>query len=125
MAKITGNKKHIENLPEYKDFVPDLDIEVQVSGDYEVYSKPLPEPTPHPDGGTIKWFNAFGVRQKGGSDADVKYKVTLQKLPPGKKLYYLAKNQKDFYEIKKLVTVDDKRVSFELSIGDPPTGAYP
>ena len=128
MAKITGDKKHLTGIDKYKDFSPDLEIDIKIPGDFEVYGKDLPEPTKHPQdsqGRTIKWFNAFGVRYKGGGDADVEYTVTLDKLPENTQLYYLDKNKKDVHEITKIENVNDKQIRFTLSIGDPPTGAYP
>jgi len=127
MTKITGNRKHIASIAKYDRFNPDLDIEVKVPGNYEVYSKALPEPMEHPTGGgkTIKWFNSFGVRIKGGNDANVEYTVTLDKLPSDTKLYYLDQNKKDIHKITEFEQVDNNRVRFTLAIGDPPTGVYP
>lgn len=128
MAKIPGDKRYLAGSAKYDSFSPDLEIEVKVPGNYEVYAKDLPAPTKHPrdtEGRTIKWFNAFGVRDKDGNDADVQYTVTLDKLPPNTQLYYLDKNKKDVHEITEFEQVDNKKVRFTLSIGDPPTGAYP
>ena len=128
MAKVKGDKKHLADHPKYDGFDPDLDIEVKAQGDYEVYSKEIPAPVRHPrdtQGRTIKWFNAFGVRDKDGNDADVEYTVTLQKLPENTQLYYLDKNGRDVHEITNFENADDKHIRFTLSIGDPPTGAYP
>jgi hypothetical protein len=125
MAKIQGDKRHLAGNPKYDGFSPDLEIDIKVKGDFEVYPKDLPAPTKHPKGDTIKWFNAFGVRHIGGGDADVEYTVTLQKLPANTQLYYLDKNKKDVHEITQFEKVNDNQIRFTLSIGDPPTGAYP
>ena len=105
------------NIPNY-----DTDLDIEVDDKYEAYSKSIPDPTPF-ENGFITWFNAFGVREKDtGKDADIQYKVTLQALAPGKRLFYLYNNQP--HEI----TVQDAgsgRVRFSLAIGDPPTGQYP
>jgi hypothetical protein len=105
------------NIPSY-----DTDLEIEVDDKYEAYSKPVPDPTPF-ENGFITWFNAFGVREKAsGQDASIPYKVTLQALARGKRLFYLYKNQP--HEI----TVQDAgggKVRFSLDIGDPPTGQYP
>ena len=105
------------NIPDY-----DTDLEIEVDDKYEAYSKEVHEPTPF-DGGYITWFNAFGVKEKAtGKDTNIKYKVTLQKLPSGKRLFYLYENkpQEIFPE-----TATKGKVKFTLDIGDPPTGTYP
>lgn len=108
--KIKGNNK----IPEY-----DSEVEVDVDNKYEAYSKDIPEPTQY-QGITITWFNAFGVREKStGKDADVTYKVTLEALPAGKKLYALYAGEP--HEIE---TQDDghRKIKFTLNVGDPPIG---
>jgi hypothetical protein len=126
MAVIKGDKKHLAGDAKYDRFNPDLDIEVKVQGNYEVYNKVLPEPTKHPqESGTIKWFNAFGVRDDKGKDADVRYTVTLQKLPPNTRLYYLDKNGTDVHEITEFEQASATHIRFTLSIGDPATGSFP
>jgi hypothetical protein len=111
--KLKGNNK----IPDY-----DSELEIDVDNKYEAYSKPIPEPTPYQDG-FITWFNSFGVREKRSrKDADVTYQVTLRGLPAGKKLFALYGGQP--HEI----TTEDAgngKVRFTLSVGDPPTGAYP
>ena len=105
------------NIPNY-----DTDLEIEVNDKYEAYSKPIPEPTPYQNG-FITWFNAFGVREKiTGRDANVRYKVTLQELPAGKKLFYLYNNEP--VEIT-TESAGDGKVKFSLDIGDPPTGSFP
>jgi len=74
--KLVGRK----NIPGH-----DTDIEVDIGAenekDYEVVTKPVPDPTPY-KGKTIIWFNAFGVKVKAnGRDADITYTVTLQNCP--------------------------------------------
>jgi hypothetical protein len=63
------------------------------------------------------------VREKSsGKNADVSYKVTLQAMPAGKKLFV-------FYggEAHEIATQDagNGKVKFTLSVGDPPTGQFP
>jgi hypothetical protein len=97
-------------------------LEIDVDEKYEAYSKPIPEPTPYQDG-VIIWFSAFGVRDRTlRKDADVTYEVTLQALPKGKRLFVLYGGEP--HEI----TARDAgkgKIKFTLSVGDPPTGAYP
>jgi len=136
MAKIPGDKKHIANITKYKDFSPDLEIDIvdtKVAGNYTVYSKNLPDPTDHPTrDGKIRWFNAFGVKDSNGKDADVKYTVTLQKLPDNTELYYgvQKQNQPGVYDAVQIANKDIERlpgdrIRFTLEIGDPPTGVFP
>jgi hypothetical protein len=117
MANAKFKIKGKGNIPNY-----DTDLDIEVDEKYEAYSKPVPDPTPF-ESGFITWFNAFGVREKAnGRDAHVQYKVTLQALPPDKRLFYLYDNQP--HEI----TVEDAgngKVKYTLDIGDPPTGSYP
>ncbi len=100
----------------------DTDLDIDVDDKYEVYSKPVPDPTPF-ENGFITWFNAFGVREKTNKkDANIRYKVALQKPPEGKRLFYLHK------DVPHEVTPEDDvsgKVRFFLEIGDPPTGFYP
>ena len=111
--KIKGNNK----IPDF-----DSELEIDVDDKYEAYSKPIPEPTPY-QGGYITWFNAFGVREKAsGKNADVIYKVTLEALPAGKRLFALYGREP--HEIVP-DAVGNKKVRFTLSVGDPPTGFYP
>ena len=112
--KLTG-KKNIQGH--------DTDIEVDIGADkekdYEVVTKPVPEPTSY-KGKTIVWFNAFGVKVKANNkDADISYTVTLKKLPTGKTLYAL------YNKIPNEVPVQDAgngNIKFTLSVGDPPVG---
>ncbi len=100
----------------------DTDLDIDVDDKYEAYSKPVPERTKF-ENGYITWFNAFGVRdKKTGKDTNVRYKVILQKLPEGKRLFYLYNNQP-----VELFPEDEGngKVRFFLEIGDPPTGIYP
>ena len=101
----------------------DTDIEVDIGvgkeKDFEIVTKPVPEPTLY-KGKTIVWFNAFGVRVKSnGKDANITYTVTLKRLPAGKTLYALYNNVPN--ELK----VDDAgngNIKFTLNVGDPPVG---
>ena len=105
------------NIPNY-----DTDLEIEVDDNYEAYGKAVPDPTPFEEG-YITWFNAFGVREKAnGRDANVRYKVTLQSLPSGKRLFYLYNNEP--HEITPEGAGNGK-IRFSLDIGDPPTGTYP
>ena len=117
MANAKFKIKGKGNMPNY-----DTDLEIEVDDKFEVYSKPIPDPTPF-ESGFITWFNAFGVKEKAtGKDTNIQYKVTLQKLPTGKRLFYLYKNQP-----QEISTEDagNGKVKFTLAIGDPPTGTYP
>ena len=107
---------------EGKDNKPDHKLFIEVDDNYEAYHKPIPDRTPYQDG-FITWFNAFGVRDKNGNDADVEYTVTLKKRDSGKKLFYQDKNKKPV-EIKP-EDAGNGNIRFKLSIGDPPTGHYP
>ena len=114
--KIRGNTK----IPNY-----DSELEVEVDDNYEAYSKAIPqEQTPIPGGGGyITWFNNFGVREKsGGKKADVTYTVFLHPLPPKKRLfaYYDDAVHEIFPE-----DAGNGKIKFQLSVGDPPTGAGP
>ena len=125
--KFAGSKKNLQNIPDYADYQPDLDIDFDDPSDqFEAYEKDIPEPTTH-GRGTIKWFNAFGVRdKKSKKDVDkniVEYTVTLHRLPAGKTLFYLDTD--GAHEVESLQDAGNGRVSFTLSIGDPPTGAFP
>ncbi len=111
--KIKGNNK----IPNY-----DSELEIDVDDKHEAYSKTIPEPTPY-QGGTITWFNAFGVREKtSGRHTDVTYQVTLQAPPAGKRLFALYGG-----EPHELPTQDagNGKIRFTLNVGDPPTGYYP
>lgn len=112
--KVKGNNK----IPNY-----DSELEIEVDDKYEAYSKAIPEePTPY-QGGVITWFNAFGVRAKStGRNADVTYKVTLQALPAGKRLFALYGG-----EPHEIPTQDagNGKIRFSLNVGDPPIGSYP
>jgi len=111
--KIKGNNK----IPNY-----DSELDIDVDDKYEAYSKTIPDPTPFEDG-FITWFNAFGVREKSSrKDADVRYVVTLQALPAGKRLFALYDGKP--HEIESHEKLNGK-IRFTLSIGDPPLGAGP
>lgn len=111
--KIKGNNK----IPDY-----DSELEIDVDDKYEAYSKAIPEPTPY-EGGTITWFNAFGVREKSTrKDKDITYRVTLQALPAGKRLFALYGGEP--HEIA-TENAGNGKIRFTLSVGDPPTGAGP
>lgn len=117
MATAKFRIKGKANIPNY-----DTDLDIEVDDRYEAYNKPVPDPTPF-ENGFITWFNAFGVRDKStGKDFNIHYKVTLQALPPGRRLFYLHNNQP--HEI----TAEDAgngKIRFSLDIGDPPTGQFP
>ena len=117
MANAKFKIKGKGNIPNY-----DTDLEIEVDDKYEAYSKPIPDPTPF-ESGFITWFNAFGVKEKTtGKDTNSQYKVTLQKLPAGKRLFYLYNDQP-----QEISTEDagNGKVKFTLSVGDPPVGSYP
>ena len=115
--KIKGNNK----IPNY-----DSEVEIDVDDKYEAYSKPIPpDPTPIP-GGQVIWFNNFGIREKSSkNNADVTYTGTLQALPTGKKLFALYPGNAVPHEVPTNPIGNSGKVSFTLSIGDPPTGAGP
>lgn len=117
MANKTHKIKGNNEIPNY-----DSELEIEVDDKYEAYSKDIPADTPY-EGGYIKWFNSFGVREKStGRNADVPYKVTLQAMPAGKRLFV-------FYggEPHEIIPKDagNGKVKFPLSVGDPPTGQFP
>ena len=108
--KIKGNDK----IPDY-----DSEVEVDVDNKYEAYSKDIPEPTQY-QSITITWFNAFGVREKStGKDADVTYKVTLEALPAGQRLFALYAGEPHEIETQ---DAGPRKVKFTLDVGDPPIG---
>lgn len=114
-----------------KDHGPDdPDIEVDVEGNYEAYSKSIPEAqTPH-QGFMITWFNNFGIRDKStGKNANVTYKVKLKKLPKGKRLFALYKDAEEDKnpKVHELTTENDgtDHIKFTLNVGDPPIGMGP
>ena len=108
---------------------PDFDSEIEVdigsghAGSHEVVNKAIPDPTPY-NGGTITWFNAFGVREKAkGHYANLAYTVTLNALPAGKKkLFALINNAPRELDIK---TGGSGKIKFTLDVGDPPIGYWP
>lgn len=111
--QIAGNSK----IPNY-----DSKLEIDVDDRYEAYSKPIPEPTPFEDG-FITWFNAFGVREKASrKDANITYNVVLQALPAGTRLFALYDGKPQ--EIK-TQDAGKGKITFSLSVGDPPIGKYP
>lgn len=112
--KVKGNNK----IPNY-----DSEIEVDVDDKYEAYSKAIPDqPTPIP-GGQVIWFNAFGVRAKStGKNAKVTYRVTLQALPTGKRLFALYGGGPQ--EVP-TTDVGNGKIRFTLNVGDPPIGSGP
>ena len=120
----TGGKVKIKgkNIPGY-----DSEIEVDIgSGNakkYKVVSKEIPAPTSY-DGGTITWFNAYGVKEKAtGKYADISYTVILSALPAGKtKLFALINNVPQELEIK---AGGSGKIKFTLNVGDPPVGIWP
>jgi hypothetical protein len=117
MANAKFKIKGKGNIPNY-----DTDLDIEVDDKYEAYSKPVPDPTPF-ENGFITWFNAFGVKEKAtGKDANIRYHVTLQALPAGKRLFYLYNNQP--HEIT-VADAGNGKVKYTLDIGDPPTGTYP
>ena len=105
------------NIPGY-----DTDLEIEVDDKYEVYGKHVPDKTKF-EKGFITWFNAFGVRdKKNGKDANVRYKVILEKLPEGQRLFYLYNDTpvEIFPEEE-----GNGKIRYFLDIGDPPNGTYP
>ena len=111
--KVKGNNK----IPNY-----DSELEIDVDDKYEAYSKDIPDPTPY-QGGTITWFNNFGVREKSNKKkANATYTVTLQALPEGKRLFVLYGGEP--HEIIPTAAGNGK-VKYELNEGDPPNGFYP
>jgi hypothetical protein len=109
--------------------VPGYDSEIEVdigSGNakkYEVVSKEIPAPSSY-EGGTITWFNAYGVKEKSsGKYANISYTVTLSALPTGKtKLFALINKIPQELEIK---TSGSGKIKFTLTVGDPPVGIWP
>jgi hypothetical protein len=115
--KIKGNNK----IPNY-----DSEVEIDVDDKYEAYSKPIPDqPTPIP-GGQVTWFNNFGVREKStGRNADVTYTGTLQALPTDKNLFALYPGNPTPQLVPTTPIGNSGKVSFTLSVGDPPIGSGP
>lgn len=117
MADESYRIKGMGNIPGFE-----TDLEIEVDNRFEAYSKPVPDPTPFEDG-QITWFNAFGIRDRVTlGDANVPYKVHLQKPPQGRRLFVFYEDTP--HEITPQETGED-RVMFTLDIGDPPTGLFP
>ena len=119
----TGGKFKLKgkHIPGY-----DSEIEVDIGSDhankYDVVSKAIPEPSPY-EGGTITWFNAYGVKEKAtGKYADISYTVTLSALPKGKKLFVLLSSGIQEVPTK---SAGSGKIKFTLAIGDPPMGYGP
>ncbi|MFZ5856020.1 MAG: hypothetical protein ACOYZ6_04250 [Chloroflexota bacterium] len=115
--KIKGKK-----IPNY-----DSEIEVDIgSGNaekYEVISKKVPDPTSY-DGGTITWFNAYGVKDKKTGDfAKIHYTVVLSALPAGKKKLFALVN--DVPQELEFQTTGSGKIKFTWDLGDPPIGIWP
>jgi hypothetical protein len=111
-----------KNLPGY-----DSEIEVDIGSDnakkYEVVSKEIPAPSSY-EGGTITWFNAYGVKEKSsGKYAKISYTVTLSALPSGKtKLFALINKVPQKLDFKE---TGSGKIKFTLAVGDPPVGIWP
>lgn len=111
-----------KNIPNY-----DSEIEVDIGSEnakkYEVISKDIPEPTTY-DGGTITWFNAYGVvDSETKAPAKIKYTVVLSALPTGKKkLFALVNDVPQELEFK---TAGSGKIKFTWDLGDPPIGIWP
>ena len=111
--------------------IPNFDSEIEVdigSGNeakYDVVSKEIPDPTPY-EGGTITWFNAYGIRKKGEPDkkkyADIQHTVTISALPTGKKLFVQLPT--GIVEVP-TESAGNGKIKFHLAVGDPPTGYGP
>jgi hypothetical protein len=118
--KIKGNKK----IPDY-----DSEVEIEVDNKYEAYSKPIPDqatPLPSPPGGQVAWFNNFGIREKStGQNKDVTYTGTIQALPAEKHLFVLYPGNPTPQQVPTTPIGNSGKVSFTLSIGDPPVGMGP
>ena len=114
-----------------KDHGPaDPDIEVDVGGNYEAYSKSVPDQQTPYENFMITWFNNFGVRDKTTKkNANVTYKVKLKKLPEGKRLFALYKDSPTDAEptVHEITPEDDgpNNIKFTLNVGDPPLGTGP
>jgi hypothetical protein len=115
---LKGNKK----VPNYNSDI-EVDIGSENAKKYEVISKTIPEPTPY-DGGTITWFNAYGVVDSTTkAPAKVNYTVVLSELPAGKKkLFALVNNTPRELEFK---TTGSGKIKFTWDEGDPPIGIWP
>ena len=100
----------------------EVDIGIEGAKNHKVVSKEIPDPTPY-DGGTITWFNAYGVKDKNNDKfADIQYTVTLNKLPEGKKLF--LKLPTGIVE-QTTEPAGNGKIKFNLALGDPPTGYGP
>jgi hypothetical protein len=119
--KIKGNKK----IPNY-----DSEIEIDVDDKYEAYSKPIPDeqtPIPNIPNGKVTWFNNFGIRNKSDKkNADVSYTVTLQALQADQLVFVLLPgNPPVLQQVQTTPVGNSGKVSFTLSVGDPPVGSGP
>jgi hypothetical protein len=105
-----------------KDSEVDVDIEIIDDGDYEVVKfsvTGLPEKMN--DGTPIRWFNNFGIR-KNGQYINQKYKVTIPGISNlGKSKLVIFDGNGDPYYYTGAIVND----TFELTDGDPSTGAAP
>ena len=119
--KIKGNNK-IKNY--------DSELEIEVDDKYEAYTKPIPDeqtPIPNIPNGKVTWFNNFGVRKKSDKkNADVSYTVTLQALQADQLVFVLLPgNPPVLQQVQTTPVGNSGKVSFTLSVGDPPVGSGP
>lgn len=105
-----------------KDSEVDVVIEVLEKGDFLVEKLSVDGlPTHMSDGNPIRWFNNFAI-QKDGQYINQKYRVTIPGISNlGKSRLVISGRNGDPYYYTGAI-VDD---SFELTDGDPATGAAP
>jgi len=101
----------------------DVDIEIAEDGDYSVDKLSVDGlPTNMNDGTGIRWLNNFAIK-KNGQHINQKYKVTIVGLVTllGKSKLVIFDGNGDPYYYTGAIAND----TFELTDGDPATGAAP
>ena len=101
----------------------DVDIEIEEDGDYAVDKLSVDGlPTNMNDGTGIRWLNNFAIK-KNGQYINQKYKVTIVGLATllGKSKLVIFDGNGDPYYYTGAIVND----TFELTDGDPSTGAAP
>jgi len=121
-GKVQKNSSKSFKIKKDKSSEVDVDIEIEDDGDYEVDKLSVDGlPTNMSDGTSIRWFNNFSVK-KNGQYINQKYKITIPGISNmgNSKLVIFDGNGNPYY-----YTGDITNDTFEMTDGDPATGAAP